>query len=275
MTGRRGALADFRRASTAIGMPATFPPSRARRICPSTCGSARCRSGNSPGTHTRARCSPAATARRHGCRELDLARFLRADPLAPPARRRRRASSREYDALAFRNDPRHFAAWCEGATGYPIVDAAMRQINATGYMHNRLRMIVAWFLVKDLLVDWRWGERYFADTLHRLRPRVEQRRLAVGGVDRLRRAAVLPDLQSGRAVGALRSRGQVHPALRAGAAALARRDPRAVAASRPRSSRRRAWWSAATIPRRSSITRSLATTRSRCSRPRGLHRKAD
>ena len=71
----------------------------------------------------------------------------------------------EYDGLKFPNDPNKFAAWCQGRTGFPIVDAAMRQINATGYMHNRLRMIVASFLVKDLLVDWRWGERYFADTL--------------------------------------------------------------------------------------------------------------
>jgi len=71
----------------------------------------------------------------------------------------------EYEGLAFANDPGRFAAWREGRTGYPIVDAAMRQINATGYMHNRLRMIAASFLVKDLLVDWRWGERYFADTL--------------------------------------------------------------------------------------------------------------
>ena len=71
----------------------------------------------------------------------------------------------EYDALAFPNDRARFAAWCEGRTGYPIVDAAMRQLNHTGYMHNRLRMIAASFLVKDLLVDWRWGERYFADTL--------------------------------------------------------------------------------------------------------------
>jgi deoxyribodipyrimidine photo-lyase len=71
----------------------------------------------------------------------------------------------EYDELPFENDPAKFAAWREGRTGYPIVDAAMRQIRATGYMHNRLRMIVASFLVKDLLVDWRWGERYFADTL--------------------------------------------------------------------------------------------------------------
>jgi len=67
--------------------------------------------------------------------------------------------------LHFPGEPRHFTAWCEGRTGYPIVDAAMRQLNTTGYMHNRLRMIVASFLVKDLLVDWRLGEKYFAERL--------------------------------------------------------------------------------------------------------------
>jgi deoxyribodipyrimidine photo-lyase len=71
----------------------------------------------------------------------------------------------EYDAIGFPDDPALFAAWRDGRTGYPIVDAAMRQISASGYMHNRLRMIAASFLVKDLLVDWRKGERYFADTL--------------------------------------------------------------------------------------------------------------
>ena len=59
-----------------------------------------------------------------------------------------------------------FAAWCEGRTGYPLVDAAMHQINQTGYMHNRLRMVVASFLSKDLGLDWRWGERYFAERLN-------------------------------------------------------------------------------------------------------------
>ena len=64
-------------------------------------------------------------------------------------------------AVAWRDDDGAFAAWCEGRTGYPIVDAAMRQLNATGWMHNRLRMIVASFLTKDLLVHWQHGERYF------------------------------------------------------------------------------------------------------------------
>ncbi len=63
------------------------------------------------------------------------------------------------------NDPQFFQAWCEGQTGYPIVDAAMRQLNETGWMHNRCRMIVASFLTKDLLINWQWGERYFMKTL--------------------------------------------------------------------------------------------------------------
>jgi deoxyribodipyrimidine photo-lyase len=59
----------------------------------------------------------------------------------------------------------YFQAWCTGNTGFPIVDAGMRELNATGYMHNRVRMIVASFLVKDLHINWRWGERYFAQHL--------------------------------------------------------------------------------------------------------------
>ncbi len=72
----------------------------------------------------------------------------------------------ELDAVAFTNDEARWRAWREGRTGYPLVDAAMRQINQTGYMHNRLRMVAASFLVKDLHVDWRLGERYFADHLN-------------------------------------------------------------------------------------------------------------
>jgi deoxyribodipyrimidine photo-lyase len=72
----------------------------------------------------------------------------------------------EYDALEFENRGDRVAAWCAGRTGYPLVDAAMHQINQTGYMHNRLRMVTASFLVKDLGVDWRWGEKYFADNLN-------------------------------------------------------------------------------------------------------------
>jgi deoxyribodipyrimidine photo-lyase len=72
----------------------------------------------------------------------------------------------KYTLLAYENDKGLFQAWCDAKTGYPIVDAAMRQINQTGFMHNRLRMIVASFLTKDLLIDWRWGERYFAQHLN-------------------------------------------------------------------------------------------------------------
>lgn len=70
-----------------------------------------------------------------------------------------------YDRIPWRNHPGEFEAWCEGKTGYPIVDAGMRELNATGHMHNRVRMIVASFLTKHLLIDWRWGERYFAKKL--------------------------------------------------------------------------------------------------------------
>ena len=76
-----------------------------------------------------------------------------------------KAYKSEFENLPFPNDEALFKAWCEGKTGYPLVDAAMRQINQTGFMHNRLRMVVASFLVKDLLIDWRWGERYFAENL--------------------------------------------------------------------------------------------------------------
>ncbi|MEO7404844.1 MAG: deoxyribodipyrimidine photo-lyase [Burkholderiales bacterium] len=77
-----------------------------------------------------------------------------------------RAFRPEYDAVVFDDDAARLAAWCEGRTGYPIIDAAMRQINQTGYMHNRLRMIVASFLTKDLHVHWRHGETYFATHLN-------------------------------------------------------------------------------------------------------------
>ncbi|MBI9042677.1 deoxyribodipyrimidine photo-lyase [Lutibacter sp.] len=71
----------------------------------------------------------------------------------------------KYNFIAWRNNEVEFKLWCEGKTGYPIVDAGMRQLNKTGYMHNRVRMIVASFLCKHLLIDWRWGEAYFAEKL--------------------------------------------------------------------------------------------------------------
>ncbi|MCF6403942.1 DNA photolyase family protein [Chitinophaga filiformis] len=72
---------------------------------------------------------------------------------------------REYDNIQWRNNEREFQQWCDGQTGYPIVDAGMRELNATGFMHNRVRMITASFLTKHLLIDWRWGEAYFAKKL--------------------------------------------------------------------------------------------------------------
>lgn len=70
-----------------------------------------------------------------------------------------------YDGIQWRNDESDFKLWCEGKTGYPMVDAGMRQLNETGYMHNRVRMVVASFLCKHLLIEWQWGEAYFAEKL--------------------------------------------------------------------------------------------------------------
>lgn len=75
------------------------------------------------------------------------------------------AFHRKFNRIRWNNDRAFFKRWCEGKTGFPIIDAGMREMNETGYMHNRVRMITASFLVKDLHIDWRWGERYFAQTL--------------------------------------------------------------------------------------------------------------
>lgn len=72
----------------------------------------------------------------------------------------------KYDRIKWRNNEAEFKKWCEGQTGYPLVDAGMRQLNASGFMHNRVRMLVGSFLCKHLLIDWRWGEAYFAEKLH-------------------------------------------------------------------------------------------------------------
>lgn len=71
----------------------------------------------------------------------------------------------QYAAIPWRNDEVEFEAWCEGRTGYPLVDAGMRELSTTGFMHNRVRMVTASFLSKHLLIDWRWGEQWFADKL--------------------------------------------------------------------------------------------------------------
>jgi deoxyribodipyrimidine photo-lyase len=75
------------------------------------------------------------------------------------------AFRREYEKIEWRNNEHEFQLWCEGKTGYPIVDAGMRELNETGFMHNRVRMITASFLIKHLLIDWHWGEAYFAKKL--------------------------------------------------------------------------------------------------------------
>ena len=72
----------------------------------------------------------------------------------------------QYDAIQWRNNKEEFEKWCAGKTGYPLVDAGMRELNETGFMHNRVRMLVGSFLCKHLLIDWRWGEAYFAQKLH-------------------------------------------------------------------------------------------------------------
>jgi len=72
---------------------------------------------------------------------------------------------KDYDNIKWRNNEKEFALWCKGETGYPLVDAGMRQLNKTGQMHNRVRLVTASFLTKDLLIDWRWGEAYFASKL--------------------------------------------------------------------------------------------------------------
>lgn len=77
----------------------------------------------------------------------------------------KKAFKQKYENIKWRNNKAEFRKWCEGKTGFPIVDAGMRELNQTGFMHNRVRMIVASFLIKDLLIDWRWGEKFFAQKL--------------------------------------------------------------------------------------------------------------
>ncbi|GIW74362.1 MAG: hypothetical protein KatS3mg103_0884 [Phycisphaerales bacterium] len=103
----------------------------------------------------------------HWISELIWREFYRQILWSFPRVCRHQPFNARYD-IRWRNDEQargQFAAWCQGKTGYPIIDAAMRQLNTTGWMHNRTRMAVAMFLTKDLLIDWRWGERYFMNQL--------------------------------------------------------------------------------------------------------------
>jgi len=97
--------------------------------------------------------------------ELIWREFYKHILVAYPQLIKHRAFQADTEAIVWGNNEAWFAVWCEGRTGYPIVDAAMRQLNQTGWMHNRLRMITASFLVKNLQIDWRWGERYFMSKL--------------------------------------------------------------------------------------------------------------
>ncbi|MEQ3696321.1 MAG: deoxyribodipyrimidine photo-lyase [Pseudomonadales bacterium] len=97
--------------------------------------------------------------------ELIWRDFYRHLMFAYPDISKNRAFQPYTDLIHWDNSEEHFQAWCEGKTGFPIVDAAMRCLNSTGWMHNRLRMVVASFLCKDLMIDWRWGEGYFMSVL--------------------------------------------------------------------------------------------------------------
>jgi deoxyribodipyrimidine photo-lyase len=144
---------------------ATSPASRRPRACRRTCTSARsarARSGSPPATPPSRR-RPAGQVEKFlsevGWREFNHS-ILFHNPDLP-----RRASGPEFDGFPWVRDDAAFEAWTRGETGYPIVDAGMRELWATGFMHNRVRMIVASFLVKHLLIDWREGEAWFWDTL--------------------------------------------------------------------------------------------------------------
>jgi deoxyribodipyrimidine photo-lyase len=175
------------------------------------------------------------------------------------------AFKREYDKIHWehgKHADEWFAAWCEGRTGYPLVDAAMHQINDTGYMHNRLRMVVASFLTKDLGLDWRRGEAWFAERLNDFDLAANNGGWQWAASTRLRRAALLPHLQPGGAEREVRPPGPLHPPLPAAAGAACptrwctRPGRRARWTWRPP-----AWCSAATTPSPSCSTRWRACAR--------------
>ncbi len=151
---------------------------------------------------------------------------------------------REFDAMPWRHDRHDFAAWTRGQTGLPIVDAGMRQLWRIGWMHNRVRMIAASFLVKHLLLPWQEGERWFWDTLVDADLATNAALLAMGRRQRCRRGAVLPGVQPGAARPQVRRRRKLRPALGAGTGASAGPRPaRAVGGVGKRASisRGRAW----------------------------------
>ncbi len=120
---------------------------------------------------------------------------------------------REFERFPWRNDDEGFRAWAHGRTGYPIVDAGMRQLWRTGFMHNRVRMIAASFLVKHLLIDWRRGETMVLGHAHRRRSRQQPDGLAMGRGFRRGRRALFPHLQSGAPGRKVRPRRSLRPPL--------------------------------------------------------------
>ncbi len=244
---------------------AIFPHVKARHTCPCTFASGRSRYGNSRRSRMRARCIRMAKARPPGCRNL-IWRDFYAQLLWHHPRVIGEAFKPEYAGLRFPGEVAGFNAWCAGRTGYPIVDAAMRQLNTTGYMHNRLRMIVASFLVKDLLVDWRLGEKYFAE-------RLIDFDLASNNGGWQWAASTGCDAQPyfrifnpGHAIRAIRRDRRIHSPLRSGTGATRRRgNSRAMARTAGDSAGEGRGASAAIIPHRSSIMPRRAHAHSRCS----------
>lgn len=127
-----------------------------------------------------------------------------------------------------------------GQTGYPLIDAGMRQLNQTGYLHNRLRMITASFLVKDLLVDWCWGERYFAQQLLDYDLASNNGGWCSGGLGRLRCATVVPHFQSGNPIREIRICRHIHSSLLPGIESAAEFDHPCALASNATGTGRRA-----------------------------------
>ena len=108
----------------------------------------------------------------HASRLRDLSERRSCDPRVEHS-----AFIDKYNAIEWENRDDYFEAWKSGRTGYPIVDAGMRQLRATGWMHNRVRMIVASFLVKDLHINWQWGERYFMEDAQREQETIKVRNM--------------------------------------------------------------------------------------------------
>ena len=247
---------NFASASTTTRRRAISRRRRRRRDCRFTCASARCPSASSQRSRTRARCEPGGDGAHTWLSELIWREFF-----AQVLWHRPDVVDHSFPRRIRRPPFRQRSATCSthGARAAPAIRSSMprmRELNATGYMHNRLRMVAASLPRQGPAVRLALGRALFRRQAHRLRPRVEQRQLAVGGVDRMRRATVLPHLQSGHAVASdsiptARTSGGSFPSF----GALDRRlDPRAVEGLRWMSSAHKAWSSDAITRRRSWTT---------------------